>query len=72
MKWEQAWLRPERLPRVGSSTSVGKITFQLPKAGTWHEMSNAGMLLYLNVSNDGDGQTIQVPSHFGMVFIRSA
>lgn len=52
--------------------AAGTITVPFPKAGTWQELLDADQRSNeLNVANDGDVQTVQVPSHYGMVFIRS-
>lgn len=49
----------------------GQIAVPFPKAGNWQEMLDADQRSYVvNVANDGDTQTIVVPSNYGMVFIR--
>ena len=47
------------------------ISVPFPKAGQWQEMLDADQRTFVqSVDNDGDVQTLQVPSHYGMVFIR--
>lgn len=49
----------------------GQIVVPFPKAGGWQEMLDADERTYtVNVANDGDPQRIEVPSNYGMVFIR--
>ncbi len=53
------------------SNSAGQINVPFPKAGNWQEMLDADQRNYtLAVANDGDFETIVVPSNYGMVFIR--
>ena len=48
-----------------------QITLPFPKAGKWQEMLDADQRsLVVTVANDNDPQTIVVPSHYGMIFIR--
>jgi 1,4-alpha-glucan branching enzyme len=55
------------------ANTTGQITVPFPKAGTWTEMLDADQRSYVvNVANDGDPQTITVPSNYGMVFIRQS
>lgn len=55
------------------ANTTGQITVPFPKAGTWKEMLDADQRTYVvNVANDGDPQTITVPSNYGMVFIRQS
>lgn len=58
---------------VNFGDSEGTITVPFPKAGAWQEMIDADVrTLAVTVANDGDAQTIQVPSNYGMVFVRNA
>ncbi|MDQ2711039.1 MAG: alpha amylase C-terminal domain-containing protein [Acidobacteriota bacterium] len=53
--------------------NAGQISVPFPKAGTWQEMIDADQRRYvLNVANDGDVQSVTVPSNYGMVFVRVA
>lgn len=55
------------------ANTTGQITMPFPKAGTWTEMLDADLRSFaLDVANDGDPQTITVPSNYGMVFIRQS
>lgn len=56
---------------VNFANSDAQIAVPFPKAGSWQEMLDADQRsLIVNVANDGDPQTIAVPSNYGMVFIR--
>lgn len=50
------------------SPNVGSITVPFPKAGTWVE-SVDGLLAPVQVADDGDPQTVSVPSWYGYVFL---
>jgi 1,4-alpha-glucan branching enzyme len=51
--------------------NAAQISVPFPKAGQWREMLDDDLRSYVvNVANDGDPQTIMVPSNYGMVFIR--
>ncbi len=53
------------------ASDSGQISVPFPKAGNWQEMLDADQRAYtVNVANDGDLQTVAVPSNYGMVFIR--
>jgi 1,4-alpha-glucan branching enzyme len=66
--------QPEQYAMVllNFASSAGQISVPFPKAGTWQEMLDADVRSYsVDVSNDGDVQTITVPSNYGMIFILS-
>jgi hypothetical protein len=53
------------------ANNPGQIAVPFPKAGKWQEMLDADQRSSIvNVVNDGDLQTIVVPSNYGMVFVR--
>ena len=46
------------------------INVPFPKAGTWQEMLDADVrAMTISVANDGDSQTVSVPSHYGLIFL---
>jgi maltooligosyltrehalose trehalohydrolase len=50
--------------------AAGQIQVPFPKAGTWTEMLDADQRTFaLTVANDGDVETVTVPSNYGMVFV---
>ena len=56
---------------VNFANTAGQIGVPFPKAGNWQEMLDADQRTnVVNVLNDGDPQTITVPSNYGMVFVR--
>lgn len=58
------------LVNFGDSSAV--ITLPFPKAGTWTEMIDADVqTLTLQIANDGAMQNVNVPSHYGRVFVWS-
>ncbi len=46
----------------------GNISVPFPRAGTWKEMLDGTTII--TVARDGDTQTITVPSHYGMIYLR--
>jgi 1,4-alpha-glucan branching enzyme len=53
------------------SDNSGTISVPFPKAGKWKEMLNADEDVdVITVNNDGDFQTVTVPSNYGMIFFR--
>lgn len=55
------------------ASSDGQIAVPFPKAGEWQEMLDADQRSYIvDVANDGELQTIVVPSNYGLVFVRQS